>query len=284
MKHAMTLLLILGFLMGFSTTILADAGPKPELRITLINPPDEPYVLDLLVEPDCTECWVDDDRFEGIDQALVALVEAQQSTEWVGVLTHGLSYPVFGDLKGQSIDGQRVHVFSYRVPDTFKILLVTQSGQVVQSEVLTRDTFLITVRFDALTGDVIRPTLWKQYAFQLLTTLFPTLIVETLLLVVFGLWSKRNLIVMLIANGITQVLLSLTMGITLIQAGLLWGIIVFLLMEGVVLLIEAVIYAKCFDKMHRLRRRVLYALTANFVSFFVGFVVLSETYHFLLQL
>ena len=182
------------------------------------------------------------------------------------------------------MDGQRVHVFSYRVPDTFKILLVTQSGHVVLSDVLTRDTFMMTVRFDALTGDVLRPTLWKQYAFQLVTTLIPTLIVETLLLFAFGLWSKRNMIVMLIANGITQVLLSFTMGITVIQAGLLWGIIVYLLMEGVVLLIEAVIYAKGFDTTHRLRRRILYALTANFVSFFIGFVVLSETYHFLLQL
>ena len=97
MKHVMTLVLILGFWMGFSTPILADAGPKPELRITLINPPDELYVVDLLVEPDCSACWVDDDRFDGVSPTLVALLEAQQSPQWVGVLTHGLSYPVFGD-------------------------------------------------------------------------------------------------------------------------------------------------------------------------------------------
>jgi hypothetical protein len=254
------------------------------LRITLINPPNEPYVLDLLVEPNCTECWVDEARFEGIDPNLVAVLEAQQTPQWVGVLTHGLSYPVFGHLQGQSIDGQRVHTFTYRVPDQFKILVVTQSGKVVISDVLTRDTFVMTLRFDAVSGEVIRPTVWKQYAFQLGATLVPTLIVEILMLLVFGLWSQRNLIVLLIANGITQVLLSLTMGLALIHAGLLTGMIVFLLIEGVVMLIEALIYAKWFDQSRRLRRKIVYALVANLVSFMVGFVVLSQTYLFLVQL
>ena len=89
---------------------------------------------------------------------------------------------------------------------------------------------------------------------------------------------------LLIANGITQVLLSLTMGLALIHAGLLTGMIVFLLMEGVVMLIEALIYAKWFDQSRRLRRKIVYALVANLVSFLVGFVVLSQTYLFLVQL
>jgi hypothetical protein len=176
MKPWLTLLMIPVFLWMIGCPVLADAGPKPELRITLIDPPDEPYLLDLLVQPNCTECWIDDERFEGIDPALIALIEAQHTAEWVGVLTHGLSYPVFGHLQGSTVNGQRVHTFTYRVPDAFKIVVVTQSGKTVVSEVIQRDAFLMNIRFDVTSGEVILPQWWKQYLFQFGTTLIPTLI------------------------------------------------------------------------------------------------------------
>ena len=284
MKRGIIALFVLGFLLMMTQPVYADAGPKPELRITLINPPDEPYLLDLLVNPDCEDCWVDDERFEGIDPTLVALLEAQQSTTWVLALTHGLSYPIFGNLEGRSENGQRVHTFTYRLPDTFKIIVVTQSGKVVISEVIQRDIFMMAVRFDVDTGETIRPTLWKQVVFQLVSTFVPTLIVEGILLLLFGLWSRRNGKVMLLANVITQVVLTLTMGLALIYGGLLSGMIVFLLMEGVVILMEAILYGKFFDKTRRLRRRIAYAILANFASFITGFLVISETYTFFLQL
>jgi hypothetical protein len=286
MKIKTLVMLILALMLMGTWSVHADAGPKPELRITLINAPDEPYVLDLLVEPNCepTDCYVDDDRFEGVDATLIALIEAQHSDQWVGVLTHGLSYPVFGQLRGSLINGQRVHTFTYRVPDTFKIIVVTQSGTTVISDIITRDVFMMNLRFDVETAEIIRPQLWKQYVFQFGSTLFPTLIVEGVLLALFGLWSKRNLKVMLGANVLTQVLLSATMGIALIQAGLLSGVVVFLLMEGVVMLIEALIYWRTFDKSHKAGRKILYAIMANFISFIVGFAVISQTYWFMLQL
>jgi hypothetical protein len=130
----------------------------------------------------------------------------------------------------------------------------------------------------------LRPELWKQLIFQFGSTLIPTLLVELFLLVLFGLWSQRNFKVSVIANVLTQLLLSATMGLVLIQAGLLAGIVVYLLMEGVVMLIEALIYWKAFDKKQKTGRKILYAITANFVSFIVGFAVISQTYLFLLQL
>lgn len=284
MKRWMTAIMVLGFLFLGLTTVNADAGPKPELRITLINPPQEAYILDMLVAPDCDDCWVDDERFDGIDPTLIDLLEAQQSSQWVGALTHGLSYPIFGDLRGRLVDGRRVHTFTYRVPDTFKIIVVTQSGEVIISEILQRDVFLMNVRFDVSTGSIERPELWKQVAFQLGSTLIPTLIVEGVVLLMFGLWSSRNAKVMLTANVLTQLLLTFTMGLVLIRAGLLSGMVVYLLMEGIIMLIESLIYWKFFDQKRRVRRRIGYALVANFVSFFVGFVVLTETYTFLLQL
>jgi hypothetical protein len=282
-----TTLVMLMLLLGMSVwPVHADAGPKPELRITLINPPNEPYVLDLLVEPNCepTECWIDDERFDGIDPTLIALLEAQQSTQWVGVLSHGVSYPVFGNLQGREVNGDRVHTFTYRLPDSFKIVVVTLSGKAVVSDVITRDAFMMNLRYDLDSNTIIRPQLWKQVLFQFGSTLIPTVIVELILLGLFGLWSSRNLKVTLIANFLTQVLLSATMGWVLIQAGLLAGFVVYLLMEGIVMLIEALIYWKAFDKKRKTGRKILYAITANFVSFIVGFMVMSQTYLFLLQL
>jgi hypothetical protein len=286
MKIKTTLLFLLALLVMGSWTVHADAGPKPELRITLINPPDEPYVLDLLVSPNCeaSECWIDEERFEGIDPALIDMIEAQQSDQWVGVLTHGVSYPIFGDLQGSLVNGYRVHTFTYRLPDAFKIIVVTESGKTVISEVITRDAFMMNLRFDLDSNTILRPELWKQLIFQFGSTLIPTLLVELFLLVLFGLWSRRNFKVSVIANVLTQLLLSATMGLVLIQAGLLAGIVVYLLMEGVVMLIEALIYWKAFDKKHKTGRKILYAITANFVSFIVGFAVISQTYLFLLQL
>ncbi len=286
MKIKTTLLILVSLLMMGSWPVHADAGPKPELRITLINPPDEPYILDLLVQPDCeeSECWIDEERFDGIDPALIAIIESYQSDQWVGALTHGVAYPIFGDLEGSLVNGDRVHSFTYRLPDEFKIIVVTESGRTVISGVITRDVFMMNLRFDLESNTILRPELWKQMLFQFGSTLIPTLGVELILLVLFGLWSRRNWKVTVIANVITQLLLSATMGLVLIQAGLMAGIVVYLLMEGVVMLIEALIYWKAFDKKQKTGRKILYAITANFVSFIVGFAVISQTYLFLLQL
>jgi hypothetical protein len=108
--------------------------------------------------------------------------------------------------------------------------------------------------------------------------------VELILLGMFGLWSRRNLKVTVWTNLVTQVLLSATMGVALISAGLLAGFVVFLLMEGFIMLIEALAYWKWFDRSRKTGRKILYAITANFVAFIVGFAVMTQTYLFLLQL
>lgn len=111
---------------------------------------------------------------------------------------------------------------------------------------------------------------------------FITLGVETLLAFIFGLRTKRALLTVLTANGVTQVLLNLLLNVRL-HFNNIYGLFpLYFLAELCVFLAEAALY--CFIlgtkknnpdadsscAVYNKKRLILYAFTANFVSFLIG--------------
>ncbi|MCI9003344.1 MAG: hypothetical protein HFG03_11040, partial [Oscillibacter sp.] len=115
---------------------------------------------------------------------------------WYGCLTQGRL--VWGNIDSE--DG--VFQFGYLgVPDVYRVLMVTKSGETFLSEPMERQALQSSAAVDWAAKTVKTPPLWKGYIVQFLATFLPTLAIEGLL---FRLWSKRNALVFLGVNLLTQ--------------------------------------------------------------------------------
>lgn len=275
-KTAFLLLAVLAAALAFPLTAYADMGPKDALTITVINPPSEPYYLDLLTN-EITNNHYDNLR-EGrakLDQNMLQQLYSGKDAGWWPAYAGGTGAPIFGSLTGTAKDNTMVHGFSYfGVPDTYRIIIVTQSGKVTVSDTRTRENLQSSVTFDYSTGHITEPPLWQALLLQFASTLIPTLVIEGLLLLAFGFKLRGNLLVFLLTNIITQSLLTLLTGAAQYKYGAMATIIVLLFAEFLILIAESVVYALLLKGRSR-GRRVGYAITANIVSCVAGIVVMA---------
>lgn len=298
LKHGLLLFLLAAALL--TVPVLADMGPKPQLTVRVENGPEELYYLDLLEEgepypyPDQVPGGLKGnygEELETLDQDLLAAFTAAVPEGWHACVAQG-------DLVWGRIDSRDgCFTFGYMLPSTFRILLATKSGETFLSEPMERQALQCSLTVDWATKTVKSPPLWKGYIVQFLATFLPTLAIEGLLLLLFRLWSKRNALVFLGVNLLTQGGLTLWMSVGVVHGGAngismlssdyfslftriqSWldslcyeaeGISPRLLpAELVILLAEAALYRKLFRDCSK-RKAALYALTANLASFLLG--------------
>ena len=135
------------------------------------------------------------------------------------------------------------------------------------SEPVERTMFHQFFRYDCASNTLV-PTgsVVRSYAKQILSTLLPTLLVEGLLLIPFGFPLRRNWKVFLLANLGTQVLLTATLGFVAMQ-GALWSVyLLFVPVELVIFVTEALVYRRRLHSNQPEPHPVVYALTANILS------------------
>jgi hypothetical protein len=251
---------------------LADMGPKPKIEITVLNPPSEEYYLDLLIQGDGN---YDNLGGEAYDPEKLALLASYSEDGWHPALTNGTDAPLWGSLKGTQKDGSMVHTFSYfGVPDDFKIIIVTPDNLLIVSESIHRDAFQFKLKYDYEKGQIVRQSPALSYLIQFFTTYIPTLVIEGLILLLFGFSIKQNYIALLTVNFITQVILTVLLGSVMLQDGILAAYIVYIPAELVIIIAESIAYAKVL-KQHKTGRRICYAVTANIVSFIAGILLIA---------
>ena len=294
LKHGLLLFLLAAALL--TVPVLADMGPKPQLTVRVENGPEELYYLDLLEEgepypyPDQVPGGLKGnygEELETLDQDLLAAFTAAVPEGW-----HACVAQV--DLVWGRIDSQDgCFTFSYMLPSTFRILLVTKSGETFLSEPMERQALQCSLTVDWATKTVKSPPLWKGYIVQFLATFLPTLAIEGLLFLLFRLWSRRNALVFLGVNLLTQGGLTLWSSLRTVRHGSFWarmlqsdlesavrffdagGLLAqlgddwLLPAELLILLTEAVLYRKLFRDCSK-KRAALYALAANLCSFLLG--------------
>lgn len=248
------------------STALADWGPKPALTVKLVNAPEELYYLDLL-SPGEGENGLSEDEVSQLDRVLLTVLLENVPEGWHACLAQGTHLPIFGKLTSDN----GVHHFHYvGVPDTYRILIVTSSGEVWSSETLQRKVLQSSVTVNWESGEVFTPELWRAYAAQFAFTLLPTLIIELAVLLLFGFELKSNFKRFLLVNLLTQGLLALyfsNMAVTHGFNGIL--ILVYAPLELVIAFIEAGLYRKLL-RGHTPRRAFVYGLVANAVSAVAG--------------
>ena len=242
-------------------TAFADSGPKPQLTVTVADPPEGEYYLDLLI-PEGERGGYDNLGEGSYDSLALQGLHTWEGEGWYPALAGGTRAPLHGKL---TPGGDGKHRFSYfGLPQTFRIAVSANDGGdgvwlSVSHEPFTRAAFYTNLTYDTATGIITRATsLPMVYAVQFLSTLLPTLLV----------------------NLTTQVGLHLAVAsrFALMSSRFGYYLMTALPAEAVILGVEAVAYARLL-RGHTRRRRVGYAAAANTASFLLGFLPI----HFVIE-
>jgi len=280
------LLFLLLAVILLTTTAFADMGPKSQLVVRIQNGPHEPYYLDILAENTKPVNQLHNYEQEALTELDSDLLEALISSipdGWHGCLSQGVEgAPIFGQLTARE-DG--THHFSYHgVPWTYRILMVTKSGEVFLSDVQERTILQSSATVDWAQKTLTTPPTAVAYIVQFLSTLLPTLLVEGLILLLFKLWNRKNLKVFLLVNLITQGALALFLSISAVKNGVgIMYILLFVPAELVILAAETIACRRHFTGCSR-GRATAYAALANVASAALGFLIMEPVWRFVVSI
>lgn len=270
---------LLLFLLLFILTVpaLADMGPKPQLTVYLRGAPEASYYLDLLYEGDGQSLHdnLPGEERAALDASLLAALRAAKPEGWSLVLTDGTVAPCWGSLTGERQSGDTAHhTFSYMgLPKTYRVLVVTAAGDSWLSPVLTRPVLQSSLTVDWASKTVIHPPVILAYGAEFLATCLPTLLIEGLLLLLFGFSLRRNGKVFLLVNLATQLLVFLILGISAVRSSIGFSYyLLFFPTEIIVAAAETLVYHRYLTGQSR-RRAVWYGVTANICSAALGFAL-----------
>lgn len=118
---------------------------------------------------------------------------------------------------------------------------------------------------------------YGQEIAALLVRIVLTIAIELGIALLFGFRERKLLVFIAEVNGATQILLNIFLAVVNYKDGFLMLVLWYILLEGIVFLIEAVVYTigiqRISGKHVSAGKAVGYALTANTVSFVAGFWV-----------
>lgn len=295
-------ILLLLTAMLLTVSALADSGPKAQLTVKVENAPSEPYYLDLLEKGDYQGHTYGsgdgDDTYSGLDWSyseeeiaalddeLLDALRAAVPEGWHACTAQGTNgAPMWGDLIGSDAGGVRLHSFRYHgVPDTYRIILVTKSGESWLSDTLHRATLQSSVTVDWAAKTVSVPPAVVAYALQFLCMLIPTLLIEGVLLYVFGYRSKKSWKRFLLVNLITQGGFAVYLAVTVLNHGVSgWSLLFYLPIELIIMVVELLAYRRLLTEKSR-GRAVGYAVAANVCSAVVGLWLIDPLWRFIVSI
>ena len=280
----------------------ADTGPKAQLKVLVKNAPEEPYYLDLLEKGDYQGHTYGsgdgDDTYSGIDWSyseeeiaalddeLLDALRAAVPEGWHACTAQGTNgAPMWGDLIGSDTGGVRLHSFRYHgVPDTYRIILVTKSGESWVSGVLHRATLQSSATVDWAAKTVSVPPAVVAYALQFLCMLIPTLLIEGVLLYVFGYRSKKSWKRFLLVNLITQGGFAVYLAVTVLNHGVSgWSLLFYIPIELVITLAEVLLDRWLLTEKGK-GRAMGYAIVANIHSATVGLLLIDPLWKLIVSI
>lgn len=267
-----------------AVSALADSGPKPLLTVTVEHPPEGVYYLDLLAEgPPYDEGYRTEADSAALDQDLLQAMRDAVPEGWHLCILDGDL--IFGDLTGEPQGDAMIHTFSYYgVPDTYRILIAAESGETWVSDPYTRHVLQSSATVDWTAKTIAVPSPAAGFAMQFFSTFLPTLLIEGVLLALFGYGKlRRNWIVFLAVNLVTQGGLAWYAAANTLSGGAGSGALAMLTGECVIALVEGCLYT-CLLKGHSSGRAFAYAVTANACSALAGIVLVEPVWKFVVSI
>ncbi len=277
------------------TVAFADMGPKPRVHIIVENPPAE-YYLDLLTqldyrtittkEPTKLAQWQQQQEALEFDDTILQQFYSLESEGWYPLHVQQEQFQrymfAYSDFQGSLQDNGTIHhqLSMFGNEKIFRIILVTADGVTKISDEIKTTVIWPTITFDAETGEVKKTSDWFIYFMQFVITCTGTLILEGSLLILFRLLSRRNVKLFFAVNILTQIGLSLLVGVSMIQKGPLDAMIMMFHAEAVILTAETMIYRSCMDT-GSIDRITVYGISANLISWIIGTYFLYDLFYFL---
>lgn len=295
-------ILLLLTAMLLTVSALADSGPKAQLTVKVVNAPSEPYYLDLLEKGDYQGHTYGsgdgDDTYSGIDWSyseeeiaalddeLLDALRAAVPEGWHACTAQGTNgAPMYGDLIGEPIGSTRLHIFGYHgVPDTYRILIVTKSGESWVSDTLHRATLQSSATVDWAKRTASAPSAAVAYLLQFFCMLLPTLLIEGVLLYVFGYRSKKSWKRFLLVNLITQGGFAVYLAVTVLNHGVSgWSLLFYIPIELVITLAEVLLDRWLLTEKGK-GRAMGYAIVANIHSATVGLLLIDPLWKLIVSI
>ncbi|MGI6466615.1 MAG: hypothetical protein ACOXZZ_03375 [Sphaerochaetaceae bacterium] len=257
-----------------SFNLFADAGPKPSVVIYIEGLEDRSYYMTLLSDSpnNGPYFYVDPneiDNWEGFDDILKKFLEYPAAKDY---------YFIGYYLKDNPED---IFVWSYYPPNHYKVLLYFPDSDTFLVSEDSYSNYAFSTRY-IMSVDGSRITLAKTYdskkeIISLIGRVVLTLLVEIGVAYLFVIRKKSLLYLIVAVNIVTQVALNIALNFTSLYFGKIISVVFFLLLELLIFIIEAAIYALTFkalsnNKVGRLKA-ILYAFVANFSSLVVGFLL-----------
>lgn len=253
-------------------TAFADMGPKPSIKIYVVNAPEEDFYIDVLYNDngeDKTE-WIKH-RYE---TELSSIMQSGEYTDKADILFNYYEdgwYARCGSPIGEQViksNENDVYDFTYsNIENDFKIIIVTESGDITVSDEVHTTRYNSTVVYDFATGEAredfsqARKTALLEFCLT-----FPFTVIIELVLLKFSKnfdFVKRNVTVLLITNIITQI--GLYIALNFLNVG---NIVVY---EIAIIAVEAVVFALCFTP-RKPKQAIGFSVLANILSFVGGII------------
>ena len=291
-KSLRTGILLLLAMMLLTVSALADSGPKAQLTVKVVNAPNELYYLDLLAEGeyehegDSDFSSLSDEERAALDADMLAALRAAVPDGWHACTAQGTNgAPMWGDLIGSDAGGVRLHSFRYHgVPDTYRIILVTKSGESWVSDTLHRATLQSSATVDWAKRTASAPSAAVAYLLQFFCMLLPTLLIEGVLLLAFGYRSRRSWLVFLLVNLVTQGGFALYLAVTVLNHSVSgWSLLFYFPAEVVITVVESLLYRRLLTE-RNWERAVGYAIVANVCSATVGALLIDPLWRFIVSI
>lgn len=299
-KRAFLLLLCAVFsLLIFPLTASADTGPKPSVKVTFNGLGDELCYATLLSKTESTgPAWVWDGRDENArhnENESYSYAELDYKT-WKAFVDYKDADGFYFLQMGWQINETKSLDWVYYPPEIFKILLYfPESNTFAVSGIYERYAFDSYFTVD-MSGSVIaavdRPeyketepyneigiTAEKDYdtkgeILSLVLRIALTAVLETAVALLFGYRAKKQLLLIVGVNAVTQLILNILLNAVCLKSGYSEYIGTYILLELAVFVTEAVVYSVFLNKLSGKPKgrgiAVVYALAANACSFAAG--------------
>jgi len=295
-KSLRTGILLLLTMTLLTVSAFADTGPKDRLTVKVENAPSEPYYLDLLEEGKLQEregsvgndrSNLSEEKCAALDTGLLDALCAAVPEGWHACTVQGTNGPpMWGDLIGEDAgNGTQLHTFGYvGVPDDYRILIVTKSGESWVSEELHRATLQSSVTVDWAARTAAAPSAAAAYLLQFFCTLLPTLLIEGALLFAFGYRSRRSWLVFLLVNLVTQGGFAVYLAVMVLNHGVRgWSLLFYIPIEIVITVVELLCYRRLLTEKSK-GHAAGYAIVANVHSATVGLVLIDPLWRFIVSI
>ena len=262
-------------------TAFADTGPKPSVTVTFENMDDELCFATLLSEDVSTGPAFAFDPEKG------NTYDGDNPEIWEAFVKYTDADGFYYLQRDWQVNETKSMRWGYYPPDTFKVLLYyPESGTFVSSGIYQTYAFdsYYTVDVSAINSSgestVLNAVKSYDYTYEiisLIARIIITILIETVIALLFGFRNKNQLLLLFAVNTVTQIILNVLLNIENYQSGYYSFVAYYILFEIIVFVTEAVIYAFALRKSDNYRKNkyfyVLYSLVANCISFVCGIFI-----------